>query len=155
MRKFRSKPCVTEAVQLLNDIESARSVAWMCGGEAQARSQKAEPWKFSVSFQQDGEWLAVHPGDWVIRDREGTLHVWPDEVFQERYEPEVEATEETHEFRIQVRGDKDGEWLTNSHPLPTRPGRNTMLGTNPESFRVICRPKEAAWEVYDGWKTRP
>jgi hypothetical protein len=87
IRTYRKKPVEIEAVQLLDNRESAVAIAEWCGGHYSPDSNPdgSEEMHFVVISTLEGSMLAA-PGDWVIRGVKGEFYPCKPDIFEATYD---------------------------------------------------------------------
>lgn len=90
IEKFRKKPVVVEAIQLIDDLNNHVSIVeWIRDNGGQARI----PMESCIFIQTlEGE-MRADLGDWVIRGIKGEFYPCKDDVFELTYEPATASKE--------------------------------------------------------------
>lgn len=87
MAKYRKKPVVIEAVQLVGTVEGANHVlAWigLHGGDAK-RAHNTKPEEGIIIPTLEGDMTAA-PGDWIIKGVAGEFYPCKPGIFEATYE---------------------------------------------------------------------
>lgn len=88
MSKFRKKPVVIEAVQLIDEQSVAEAVTWMAQGGVTAELAVSQGGPNCTLFipTLEGTMFADW-GDWIIRGVQGEFYPCKPEIFAATYEP--------------------------------------------------------------------
>lgn len=83
--KYRKKPVIVDAYNLLLDAEMDDSPKWIqdavTGGSIRAHSGRS-----LLIRTLEGDMVAMH-GDWIIRGVQGELYPCKPDIFEQTYEP--------------------------------------------------------------------
>ena len=84
MSKYRKKPVVIEARQLLDDVRNHGEIAaWIEGNGGQAEIPFAEPCLYIVTLEGR---MRADIGDFIIRGVQGEFHPCKPDIFEATYE---------------------------------------------------------------------
>ncbi len=93
IEKFRKKPVVIEAVQLIDDLDNHNAVIdWIRGHGGKAWMPALDPYIYIETLEGD---MRADLGDWVIRGVKGEFYPCKDDVFALTYEPAAAPATET------------------------------------------------------------
>jgi len=85
VQKFRKRPLLVDAVTVPVLVRRSLSVAKWCGGSVVKQASPASQRLAWIQIPTPDGYTRAKPGDWIIRDADGSFHTCRNDIFEDTY----------------------------------------------------------------------